>query len=405
MTAGNGAVRRVCMFARVPRIGLGDLAQRNIVLNQLRAAFPAAELTWVMGEYTTRVPFLDEFVRRHSYATEVLVCPDAEDGDPQRWRRFVDGLPARRFEVCVVDPRSFRLGVRDAWQAGIEARVAIPTGGPDDRLITHPMRPARRPGVPGPDLYDYTEALVTAVGAELTAEPAHVVPPLPMRPEELPAWTGRRPLVGLHPGGSTGWNRRWPAARFVELGARLAGELGATLAVLGSNDELADTTRLRAEIVERSHGADVRLCLGEPLNRVANLIGRMDLLVANDSGLAHLAPALRTPTVVLYGPVGDEFMWQRVYPLHLGADRFYACQNRTNEDNEWPGQCAIGCPCDYVSYDGPYPRCLADITVDEVWPLVRRQLGDRPVSTSGLERRQPLGSATNLEPPAAGETR
>ncbi|MGH3995074.1 MAG: glycosyltransferase family 9 protein, partial [Pseudonocardiaceae bacterium] len=347
------------------------LVQRNIFLRLLRDAFPRAEVTWIVSGHITGVPFLEELVRRHSYATEIVVCPDAEDDDQDRWRGFLRELPGRRFDVCVVDPRSFRLGVRDAYDAGIAARVAVPTGGPDDALITHPMRVA----VGGADLYDYTAALAAAVGHDLAVPPERVVPRLPLRPESLPAWTARRPLVGVHAGCSGGWNRRWPAAAFAELSARMAHDLGATLVVLGSAGEVADTARLRGEILDRCPHAEVHVWLGEPLNRVANLIDRMDLLVGNDSGPAHLAAALDTPTVVTYGPDGEEAMWARVYPLHRGVNKHYPCQNRANEDNEWDGQCPLGCPCDYVAYDGPYPKCLSDITVDDVWKSVLAQLG------------------------------
>jgi heptosyltransferase-2/glycosyl transferase protein BlmE len=78
--------------------------------------------------------------------------------------------------------------------------------------------------------------------------------------------------------------------------------------------------------------------------------------------------------VVVYGTDGEEAMWSEVYRFHVGVNKHYPCQNRTNEPNAFDGQCALGCPCDYVAPEGPYPRCLSDITVDEVWDAVRRQL-------------------------------
>jgi len=370
----NAAATRVCMFSRLARPGMGDLVQRNIFLGLLRRAFPGAELTWVVGAHVTRVPYQEELVHRHSYADEIVVCPDAEDTDPRRWLRFLDELPGRRFQVCVVDPSTQGLGVRDAWRAGIPTRVAMPTGAPAvDELITHPMR-LGRPVVGRHDLYDYAVALATALGVAPVPRPWQVVPRLPMRAEDAPLLAAPRPVVGLHPGGAKGWNRRWPLANFAELAVRLVDEFAATLLLLGAPDEEDETDRLRLAVRGRHPTAEVHVSLGEPLNRVANLIDGMDLLVGNDSGPAHLAAALSTPTVVLYGPSGTESMWARVYPAHRGVNKNYACQNLRHEPTEAIAQCEHGCPCFYESPDGPYPKCLTDIAVDEVWHAVLAQL-------------------------------
>lgn len=375
---GGVTVERVCLFSRLARPGLGDLVQRNIFLNLLRLAYPRARLTWVLGAGITAVPFQDELVRRHSCADEIMVCPDAEDTDAEdadsgRWREFADELAGRHFQVCVVDPSTQGLGVRDAWLAAIPVRVAVPVAGPDNRFITHPMR-LGRPVLGRHDLYDYAVALATALGVSPIPRPGQVVPRLPMRVRPLPAWASRRPLVGVHPGGAKGWNRRWPLDRFAEVAIRLAAEHDATLLLLGAPDEHDETDLLRAAVLREHPPARVHTSLGEPLNDVANLLAAMDLLLGNDSGPAHLAAALATRTVVIYGPSGTESLWTRIYPAHLGVNLNYPCQNLRHEPTEDIAQCEHGCPCYYQSPAGPYPRCLTDITVADVWQAVLSQL-------------------------------
>jgi heptosyltransferase-2/glycosyl transferase protein BlmE len=104
----------------------------------------------------------------------------------------------------------------------------------------------------------------------------------------------------------------------------------------------------------------------------------MDLLVGNDSSPAHIAAALRTPTVVVYGPTGTEFLWARIYPAHRGVNKRYPCQHRRLDPVDEAVPCAYACPCAFVSSDGPYPRCLIDISVDEVYEKVHAQLGLEP---------------------------
>jgi ADP-heptose:LPS heptosyltransferase len=310
-----------------------------------------------------------------------MLSPDPADEHPAAMRSFIDQLADRRFDECIVDPEG--AGVREAWEAGIGVRAAVPVGHPDDHLITHPVWPV--PSGPDaydyPDLYDYLAAVAAALGVPVPP-PAEVVPRLPLQPEDLPVWTDRRPFVGLHPGGMRLWNRRWPLASYTALAARLVDAIDATVLVLGSPDETAEAELLRDRVLARRPGAGVHIRIGEPLNRVANLIDRMDLLVGNDSALAHLAAALSTPTVVLCGPTGTPAMCRRVYPLQRVVDHHSPCQGRRDEADPAAGQCLRGCGCFYVSADGPYPACLEEITVDEVWRVVQEQLGaSREVET------------------------
>lgn len=378
-SADRSGFRRVALFSRFPGAGVGDLVQRNIFLKVLRDAFPGSTVTWVVGADVLASPFLHDLVTRHSYATDVVGCPEPSPDPrvvPTGWPEFLDALPGRGFDACVVDPRSFRLGVEEAAVAGIPVRIAVPTGAPSDALITDPIA-LHWSGTPDPDLYDYTRALAAAVGIGVPVARDAIVPRLPTRPVALPHWAGDRPLVGLHPTCSRGWNRRWPLPAFAELAVRLVDRAGATVVVLGTPDDAPEIDYLRRAVAEAHPPGSLRTWVGEPFGRVAALIDRLDLLVGNDSGPAHLAAALSTPTVVVYGPDGEEAMWRRVYRRHRGLNLHYPCQARDNEDNVFDGQCTLGCPCDYVAPQGPYPKCLSDITVDDVWAAVRAALDAR----------------------------
>jgi ADP-heptose:LPS heptosyltransferase len=184
-------------------------------------------------------------------------------------------------------------------------------------------------------------------------------------------------LVGLHTGGAKGWNRRWPMTSYAELGVRLVDHISAALVLVGSDDEREETVLLREKILAHRPDAGVYLSIGDSLNRAANLIDHMDLLVGNDSAPAHVAAALSTPTVVIYGPTGTEGLWARIYPEHRGVNRHSPCQNLRHEPDEQIGQCEHACPCFYVAPEGPYPKCLTDITVDDVWQVVRSQVDRR----------------------------
>lgn len=103
-----------------------------------------------------------------------------------------------------------------------------------------------------------------------------------------------RPVAVVHPGASTP-ERRWPAEAFADVGRRLA-RAGLAVAVTGGVGERP----LTAEVA-RLAGPDA-LDLGgrTTLDALGALVRRASVVVANDTGVAHVADALGTPSVVLF---------------------------------------------------------------------------------------------------------
>lgn len=126
----------------------------------------------------------------------------------------------------------------------------------------------------------------------------------------------------LHPGAEHP-ARRWDARYFGEVARVLAGR-GLRVLVTGSiyERELADAVVAYAG----SHGV-VSAAGRTSLGGLAAVVSGARLLVANDTGVSHLAAALRTPSVIVYMPVCERERWQpldvtlhrAVHPPSLGA--------------------------------------------------------------------------------------
>lgn len=109
---------------------------------------------------------------------------------------------------------------------------------------------------------------------------------------------GRHPGATLiHPGAASG-SRRWPAERFAAV-ARAEHAAGRTVLVTGGPDEVA-LARHVALLAELPDGA-VRAGTTD-LTGLAALVGAAGRVVCGDTGVAHLATALGTPSVLLFGP-------------------------------------------------------------------------------------------------------
>lgn len=115
--------------------------------------------------------------------------------------------------------------------------------------------------------------------------------------ELLPEGSG--PLVVLHPGSGDHFpGRRWPPDDYGELSARLAARHGARIVLTGSASERGLVRRVRALGPQAALDLAGRLDTGLLLA----LLERADLVVSNDTGPVHLADALGSPVVALYGP-------------------------------------------------------------------------------------------------------
>lgn len=112
--------------------------------------------------------------------------------------------------------------------------------------------------------------------------------------------TGREPIVAVHPG-SGSEKKNWPPEKFASLCRWLVDELDAQLLVVqGEADEQA-TARLRDLVGPRQ----ITVAGGLKLVELAALLERCVLFLGNDSGITHLAAAVRTPTVAVFGPISQ----------------------------------------------------------------------------------------------------
>jgi hypothetical protein len=118
----------------------------------------------------------------------------------------------------------------------------------------------------------------------------------------------RRPLIGIHAGAHAP-ARCWPAERFAVVADHLAQRFGAQIVLTGGPGEEEIAQAVAAGTMRAGRAAPALNVAGQTsLGGLAALIDRLDLFIANDTGPAHLADALGTPSVTLFGPA-DHRRW------------------------------------------------------------------------------------------------
>ena len=106
-------------------------------------------------------------------------------------------------------------------------------------------------------------------------------------------------LIGFNPGAFRP-SRRWPSARWALLGDTLQEKSSAKIVIMGNSSEAL----LVQEITGAMKHPPVALTGKLTLTQLAALLKRLDLFITNDSGPMHIAAALGTPLIALFGP-GD----------------------------------------------------------------------------------------------------
>ncbi len=195
-----------------------------------------------------------------------------------------------------------------AWPGAHPPDVAVNLHGvgPQSHQALDATRPRLRIGVQAPGWAGPSWDDVAAVHRHERARWCAVVEAFGVATDPTNLALGGRPVtradhVVIHPGAAYG-AKRWPADRFAALAARLE-RGGRRVVVTGSVAE-----RERAQRIARAAGLPrARVLAGRTdLGRLADLVAGAALVVCGDTGVAHLATAFGTPSVVLFGPVSPD---------------------------------------------------------------------------------------------------
>jgi len=198
---------------------------------------------------------------------------------------LTDARSLRGSQACVLLPNSFGSAVPPAL-ARIPIRIGTRTAG-RAMLLTHPVEPAR-----AGHLVDYYREVVGASGPVVRGDASVAVrPELTAQVLEL---TGGDEFAALVPGAAYGPAKRWSGASFAAVGCELK-RRGLTPLVIGTAHESALATSVAEacggrSLAGRTTGAEL-----------TGLLAAARVVVANDSGAAHLTAALETPLVAVYG--------------------------------------------------------------------------------------------------------
>lgn len=280
--------RRV-LFVRTDR--LGETVLNLPAVAAVKAALPQASLTLLVH------PTLRDLLADAPGVDAVWAYPLMSS--TFWWMRAAQAarlLRQGRFDIAIVSNPTKELHAA-VWLAGIPCRVGY------DRklgwLLTHCVPDRKALGVCHE--VEYNLQLVQALGLPTTV-PSWQWPSTErdrvavLRLCEQQGLAPATPFIAVHPWASNPV-KAWPMSRFRELIQRTVDRLHVKVVLIGGPEAIE-----AASTVIPSHGLSFINLVGRlTLTQLAELLRQARVLVSNDSGPVHLAAAVQTPTVVLFG--------------------------------------------------------------------------------------------------------
>jgi len=316
---------------------VGDAIMAIPTMRAIRYLFPDADITLLARPGQWQL-FLDAYYIDHMWS--------GPEGGLREWLKTVRALRRRRFDLAVLFPNSFESALL-AFLGRARKRVGYARDGRSLLLTDRIKR--------GPKKHQVLYYLELARALSFSLD----IPKMWLRPtnqgeklaNELLASVGVAPdnrYMVLNPGAAFGSAKRWGADRFAECADTLGAELDLEVVIIGSDRERPIAEDIRSRM-KRWAGI---LNGKTTLDMLMGVIQQAKLVITNDSGPMHIAAALGTPTVAIFGATDDSVTgpWSKRARVVREAVDCSPCMLRE-------------CPIDH--------RCMTRVTADAVCRAAR----------------------------------
>lgn len=326
---------------------IGDLVMATPILSDLRKAYPKARITAMcrspICELLKEDPEIDE-----------LFCFSKVSGFGRRSekRNIIEKLKQGNYDLGILLTHSFS-SAWWFWLGRVRYRLGYECNG-RKIILTHSLPfPAQ---IQNQHLVVTYKTLLGPLGIPISNTP----PRLYLAPKEIEdarillrqnGVPEHAPLIGINPGATYGSAKCWLPERFRAVTERLLMDKDLYIVYFGDQA----TVSLCKEICRDLSSRVINLAGATSLRELASLISLCDVLLTNDSGPMHIADALGTTIVALFGSTSEVVTGpynQQGSVIHKHVE-CSPCYQRS-------------CPIDF--------RCMKRIEADEVYHAIRQAL-------------------------------
>lgn len=347
--AQRTTIPRRILIARLDR--LGDVVLSTPVIRHMRKIFPDAYIAFMV-----RSPNRD-VVENNPDLNEVILYDKA--GSEKSFfgaARFALGaLRKKKFDTAIALHPTTRTHIA-FFLAGIPVRIGYARK--MDRLLTERIPHSKHEGEMHEALYNFQ--LLKKAGFDVSgADPRPYIVTGGRDKAFVDELQGRMKIgpniIAVHAGASCS-SKRWPAERFAEAADVLGAKYGAEIVIVGGKDTEEFSRKVVSAMKRKTCDLTGKLGIGA----LAEVLSRSRLFISNDSGPVHVAVAVGTPVVVIFGRKNPGLSPKRWGPL---GKRDIVLHKDVGCVKCLAHECQIGF------------KCLDAVTVDDVVRAAEKILG------------------------------
>lgn len=325
---------------------LGDAVMGTPILQDIKTAYPEIKLTVLCHEA------IHNLLLQNPYIDDFIVFSREKKHSPTEKNRIFSLIREKQFDAGILLTRSFS----SAWwffRSGVKNRIGFQD---------HYRSPLLTHAIPVPKNEETEHQVITYkrllepidISRSSTSPELFLQVQEQNRAKELLSEYGitqEHTLIGINPGAAFGSAKCWLPENFIALTKEL--EKDPTIRVAYFGDKTGKP--LVDDICNACSPRTVNLAAKTDLRTLIALISRSNVFISNDSGPMHVAAALKTPLVAIFGSTNEiktgPYGVQNVIHKHVACSPCYL----------------RACPTDF--------RCMKSITVDDVLNATYKYLG------------------------------
>ena len=318
---------------------LGDIVLTTPAIRAIRSHYPNAYIAMLVAKQSA------DILQHNPHLNEIIHFDRlAKNKDTGEMYRILRILRQRNFSLSFDFQRKFRTellmylsGATERVGKGILSTIRVPESG-NKHATEHYFDLLHAVGIPTENrqLEIYLDASERIKASQLFKQEG-------INDENL--------TVGLFPG--AGWKlREWMPERFAEIGDKLVCHFNAKVVIFGGPNDVELVNYITNTMNEYACNFPGKLNIRE----LASCIEKCDLFISNDTGPMHIATAVGTPTVALFGP-GNHIRFQPIGDIHTLIRYDVPCN-----------------PCKQFTDKCKDNICMKGINVDDVWESICRVL-------------------------------
>lgn len=293
------------------------------VVNAIRQQYPDAFVAWAVESPT------QQLLEHHPEIDHIINIPKSWMSTPSAWARIRRDLRCEDFDI-VIDPQGLTKSAMLGWLSGAPKRIGIK--GRWGRELSPWLN-----NTLVETISDHVVDRSLELLGELDIQSPQVefnLPTVDESNQKIDQWLGNHKLGSfavINPGAS--WrSKRWETDRFGDVANYLYKQHGLrTVITWAGNEEKA-----MAQQIFRLNSRGSVFAMPTSLNELASLISRANFFVGCDTGPMHIATAVGTPCVGLYGTTRPQD--SGAYgPQHVAIQKWYqsgSCKKRRSANND-----------------------------------------------------------------------